>query len=371
MAKLKVWKFFSVWMVLVLVVGLGAALVPASQVTAIGVPATLYVSKWTEYATNPVFDPVAKAYYPTVVKVSDTDYRMWYGSDSGIGYATSSDGLTWAEVQNPVTGLTNANHPLVEYINGKYRMWYWAGNSVLYSINAIRYADSTDGITWENDQAISGNIITGSDGDWNNGSYGPIDVLHNPTATNTGTNPFDYSFAMYFDGTTGGFEEIGLGYSPDGISWSLYGKVLARGNGGPWGNTDDWDSSYTTFGTIIKEADGRWHMWYSGGQEDSNDGIGYAYSSDGLNWVRDASNPIMHQNDGVSWRANRTYTPVVIKDGGVYKMWFSGMATDNYAMLSAMPPQMAHSHQFSPLSMPPLPVTPSTWRRGHITKTYQ
>ena len=34
MAKLKVWKCFSVWMVLVLVVGLGAALVPASPVKA-------------------------------------------------------------------------------------------------------------------------------------------------------------------------------------------------------------------------------------------------------------------------------------------------------------------------------------------------
>jgi hypothetical protein len=49
---------------------------------------------------NPIFDPDAKAYYPTVVKVSDTDYRMWYGPDSGIGYATSPDGLTWTEVSN-------------------------------------------------------------------------------------------------------------------------------------------------------------------------------------------------------------------------------------------------------------------------------
>ncbi len=336
MANLKVWKFFSVYMVLVLVVGLGVGLAPASPVAANGIPATLYVSKWTEYATNPLFDPVAKAYYPTVVKVSDTEYRMWYGSNSGIGYATSSDGLTWTEVQNPVTGLTNANHPLVEYIGGKYMMWYW-DSTQLYSINAIRYAESTDGINWMNDQPLQNGtvpMISGVSGDWNRGSYGAIDVLHNPTATNTGTNPFDYSFAMYFDGTTGGFEEIGLGYSPDGISWSLYGKALPRGNDGPHGNTDDWDSSYTTFGTILKEADGKWHMWYSGGQKDSNDGIGYAYSSDGLNWVRDASNPIMHQNDGIPWRANRTYTPVVMEDSGVYKMWFSGVNADetNYAI---------------------------------------
>ncbi|MBU4341362.1 MAG: hypothetical protein KJ928_02050 [Candidatus Altiarchaeota archaeon] len=291
---------------------------------------------WTEYAGNPIFgegvtEGVAKAYYPTVVKVSDDDYRVWYGSDSGVGYATSSDGISWTEIQNPVTGLTNANHPHVELIDGTYMMWYWPGS--LYSINDIRYAESVDGQTWVNDQAITGSIISGVAGEWNGGSYGPIDVLYNPSATDAGTNPFDYSFAMYFDATTGGFEEIGLGYSSDGKNWQLYGKVLPRGNEGAWGNTDDWDSSYTTFGTVIKEADGKWHMWYSGGQIDSNDGTGYATSTDGLTWTRYANNPIMHQDDGVSWRTERTYTPVIIKDGDTYKMWFSGKDdSGNYAI---------------------------------------
>jgi parallel beta-helix repeat protein len=314
-------KVFSILLAIVLAAGFSLTID-----TQAGAATTLYVSKWTEDAGNPVFDPAAKAYYPTVVKVSDTDYRMWYGSDSGVGYATSPDGLAWTEQANPVTGLTNANHPLVEYIGGKYIMWYW-DTSQLYSINAIRYAESSDGTTWVNDQAITGNIITGVAGDWNRGSYGPIDVLYNPTATNSGANPFDYSFAMYFDATTGGVEEIGLGYSSDGKSWTLYGKVLPKGSSGAW------DSSYATFGTVIKDADGKWHMWYSGGQTDSNDGIGYACSTDGLNWTKDANNPIMHQDDGLAWRAERTYTPQVINDGGVYKMWFSGKdAGGNYAI---------------------------------------
>jgi hypothetical protein len=173
---------------------------------------------WTEN-TNPVFDISAKTYYPSILKISDTDYRMWYGSNSGIGYATSIDGTTWTENTNPVTGLiTGANHPLIEYINGKFRMWY-ENTDQLYSINSIRYAESTDGITWTNDQAITGNIISGIAGQWNGGSYGAIDLLYNLSATNIGTNPFDYSYAMYFDATTGGVEEIGLGYSSDGLNW--------------------------------------------------------------------------------------------------------------------------------------------------------
>jgi hypothetical protein len=74
-------------------------------------------------------------------------------------------------------------------------------------------------------------------------------------------------------------------------------------------------------------------MWYSGGQTKSHEGIGYAYSSDGLNWTRSTSNPIMHWNNGVLWRNERTYTPVVMKDGDLYKMWFSGKDTSgNYAI---------------------------------------
>jgi hypothetical protein len=41
----------------------------------------------------------------------------------------------------------------------------------------------------------------------------------------------------------------------------------------------------------------------------------------------------MHNSDGNPWRTNRTYTPVVIKAGNTYKMWFTGKnSTGNYAI---------------------------------------
>jgi len=307
---------------------------------------------------NPIFDPSAKVYYPSIFYDANgfvghgntAYYKMWFGSESGVGYAYSNDGKNWVEGTNPVSNLTNANHPLVEYYNDGfscnaetcyYRMWYW-DTAQLYSMNSIRYAESSNGISWINDQPITGNIIAGTG--WHRGSYGPIDVLFNPGASNSGTNLFDYSFVMYFDATDGGFEEIGLGYSSDGIAWNLYGSdpVLAAGNrAGGWGNTTVWDSSYTTIGSVIKEADGKWHMWYSGGQKSSNEGIGYATSTDGLSWIRYENNPIFHKSDNVDWRNNRTYTPQVIYDPDefsghgdslTYKMWFSGRDASNYAI---------------------------------------
>ncbi|MGC8943500.1 MAG: right-handed parallel beta-helix repeat-containing protein, partial [Caldisericia bacterium] len=315
-------------------------------------------TNWYEYPNNPVFDPQSKPYYPTIVKISDTDYRMWYGSDTGVGYAASTDGINWTEIQNPVSGLSSgANHPCVVYDSDgfggteyKFKIWYWSGIGNVDKIDAIRTAVSKDGITWENDQVIqqhasnkSLQIIAGW-GIFDNyfyHLYGPAHIIYNPDGTNTGSNtpddksddePMSYKYIMYYDTSSEGTspekseECIALAYSTDGIYWIRYGDkpILI-----PSGNNSDWDGKYITRGTVIKLDDGTYGLWYSGGLSDSNDGIGYAYSLDGINWIKSSSNPIFHQNDGVDWRNDRTYTPIVIKDGCSFKMWFSGKDKTN------------------------------------------
>ncbi len=336
MARLKAWKSLPILLALALVLSLGIVALPMAGTVEANGGNTLQVSKWTEDVGNPIFDPDAKAYYPTVVKLSDTDYRMWYGSDSGVGYATSPDGLTWTEVKNPVTGLTNANHPLVEYIDDEFRIWYW-DTSELYSISAIRYAESTDGTTWGNDQPLTQvrtTVIAVSG--WNRGTYGPCDVLYNPAGSDTIVDPLDAAsvwankFVMYYDGTTGGDEAIGLAVSADGKLWHGYNSGVAPVLAG--GGSGDWDEKYASRCTVLKNDD-TYHMWYSGGTGEMNAGIGYATSSDGLTWTKAEINPIFHKTDGVAWRADRTYCPMVIEDGTIYKMWFSGKdAAGNYAI---------------------------------------
>lgn len=293
---------------------------------------------WFEASTNPIYDPIItaeKAYYPSVLKIDSNDYRMWYQSNSTptnttVAHAVSSDGLSWTMLTNAVSGLipNNAGHPHVEFADGKFRIWYW--NAVTpYGNTAMHYAESTDGITWTNDSAITGNLAsTTPSSQWNNGIYGAADVIINETPTNTGTNPFDYKYAMYYDATSGGYEQIALGYSADGIAWTLYGSgpILPKGPSGSW------DSGYVAIGSTVIKGN-TWTMWYSGGVTSSNEGIGCATSADGLTWTKCPNNPIMSKNDGVAWRNNRTYTPAVIRDGGIEKMWFTGRsATGNYAI---------------------------------------
>lgn len=295
-----------------------------------GAASALTTTGWTEYSLNPVYAP-GKAYYPTIIKDAGV-YTMWSDCSGGVQKATSTDGIHWTTI-GQVSGLLNPRHTVVERVGSGYRMWYDEGSDAhLYSIEAIRTATSSDGLTWSNDQAITqvgSTVITGTYPDWNTGSYGPSNVIYNPAGTATITEPTDEAsvwankYVMYYNGTTGADEFMGLAVSNDGMNWHGYNDGAAPVlDSSPSG----WDDGYVCFGTIIKENDDVYHMWYSGGSVPAyalNEGIGYAFSTDGINWTKDAGNPIFHKDDGVSWRDNRTYTPMVIGD----EMWFTGKSS--------------------------------------------
>lgn len=321
----------------------------------------IYLNKWIEYPSNPIFDPDIRAYYPCVIYDANefnghgvsAKYKMWFNSYfSGaysIWFAHSSDGLVWNLHSSPVSGLSSsAGHPWVLYFpNGfigansgnnpssatmYYRIWYWDANK-LYTVEAIRYAESPDGLNWYNDQPLKNGdvpIVTGSYPDWNRGSYGPACVLYNPLASNSGV---DWTFRMYYDGTSGANESIGVGFSRDGITWTGYDRN-GDGKADPvlTGSGSGWDAHYVYPCTVLKKGP-LYHMIYSGGVNGTNEGIGYAISTDGLNWIKDPSNPIFHKSDGVAWRSSRTYTPAVIEVEGKFKMYFTGVdSTGNYAI---------------------------------------
>ena len=310
-----------------------------------------------DYPANPVFDPPSgdRIYYPTVLydaagfgTASGPFYRMWFSDGGGnIGTATSNDGIDWTEGVD-VSGLANPHHSTVLYdadgfggggAGPFYKIWYW-DTSKLYSVDAIRVAESDDGINWVNDQALTTDgskpIVSGGAGDWNRGSYGPIQIFYQPGMANVGDDPFGYEYVMYFDGTTGGFEQAGLGYSADGLHWVRYGDdpVLASGADwqGVWGLPDPWDSSYIGFGTVIRDSDGGFHWFFCGGTTSIDEGIGYASSDDGLTWTKDTVNPFVKTEAG-TWHSKRAYTPTVLYDAdrfsghgqnSEYKLWYTG-----------------------------------------------
>jgi parallel beta-helix repeat protein len=330
----------------------------------LGGNARLSSCDWAEYSNNPVLGQWIgnpnRAYYPKIIydpnqfskHGESAYYKMWFntyiGTAYSIRYAYSNDGINWT-APNPVNGLASSSgHPLVKYdADGfssgiYYKIWYWTG-IMDYTIGNLRYAESSDGINWTNDQPLTQDVsyplVTGNSGpDWNAGSYGPCDLIYNPSGSSSldDGNLWNNKYVMYYMGTTGGNQFIGLAYSNNGTHWKRYGcnPVLM-----PCTLANDptvcWDYYAVGYCTVLNIS-GTWHMWYCGG-EGTNHGIGYATSPDGISWTKQLGNPIFHIGDGIPWRNDRTYTPCVVYDAASfsghgdaypYKMWFTGVSTD-------------------------------------------
>jgi len=284
-----------------------------------------------EYGNNPVLDPsIDRAYYPSAlyfangfnVEGASYKYICIHSGDvnagGGLIIAGSQDFKTWVQLNsgNPLIGLPSSAHHahIIKLEENLFRLYYW-DSSNLYSVSAIRTATSTNLINWTNDKALkngSNPIITGIHPDWNRGSYGPCECIYNPNATNTGTNPFDYSYALYFDATTGGYESIGLGYSSDGITFNLYGLVLDHSSFTH--SATPWDSGYSTFGRIIKTPLGSWMMFYSGGINAAHEGVGVAISNNGLEWTKLTTSGPLISTVINSWREQRVYAVSIMSD---------------------------------------------------------
>jgi hypothetical protein len=305
--------------------------------------------------------PSGDAYYPSAsydpsgFGGGSPLYKMWYSNGSGAVFViASADGSSWG-LPTALTGLGNdAHHAQVVYdancfgavcdaSAARYRIWYWDTDAQLYSICAMATAESNDGVVWTNDTTlaqmgttvVTGDCAGGGGAGWNRGTYGPVRVFYQSGAANTGSDPWSYSYTMYYDGTDGSSEVTGLAYSADGVTWTGYSAmpVLDKGSGSAW------DCDDAAYGTVYRVG-GTFHFWYSGGGGDNgagacaagapiHQGIGYASSTDGTSWTKSGSNPIFHITDGISHRSQRVYTPAVVDDGGgVLKMYYSAVGGD-------------------------------------------
>jgi hypothetical protein len=311
-------------------------------------------AQWNDCTANPVVPSGDALEFPKYAYVL-YDASKFGGSYSYLGFFPektalerwgSNDGTTWIKQNDCSTGGTKVTHICVNYSAGnfttghKYKMWYLT--TMTYLSSDIHTMDSDDGINWFDDTPLAGNYVAGSSGSWNRGSYGICHVIYNPAAANTGTDPFNYSYVLYFDATTGGEEAIGLAYSSDGVSLNLYGTgpVLAVGGSGKW------DSKYASYATIVQENSNTWHMYYSGGTANVYAGIGYAFSHDGLVWTRLDDVPVIGLNNGGTWanplsslgvpannwNHDRNFRPSVIKNGNNLQMWRTGKNGTSYGL---------------------------------------
>lgn len=339
---------------------------------------------WSDHGVVYSAPAGGSAYYPSVIY--DTNgfgtgtprYSMWYSDGNGSAFlVTSTNGVSWG-APTTMAGLVNIHHVQVLYdancfgtipcsvTTAKYRMWFQdIGAPTIYSISSMATAESADGINWINKSTATQNpaakLVQDPDlgTGWNRGTYGPVSMFYQPNKTNAGTEPWNYRYVMYYDGTDGSHEDTGLAYSTDGIYWNAYtaNPVLS---GTHVGGSNAWNCGSATYGTVFKDSLG-YHFFYSGrGQDDgaggcsfpaSFGGIGYASSIDGKTWVKDA-NPIFQISDGIAYRSERIYTPSVVNDGsGILRIYFSVKDA------AGGPKKIGYATLMSPTSAKPFSVT--------------
>jgi predicted GH43/DUF377 family glycosyl hydrolase len=213
---------------------------------------------WTKEATNPVLALGASgsfddqwAYWPEVRYINST-FHLWYvghhGTKEEVGYATSTDGITWTKhASNPVLTVGSAGSwddystapgPVI-HDGTTFHMWYMGHDGDKYRIG---YASSTDGVAWSK-HAQNPVLDVGTAGEWDAGGLSLPRVVH------TGSK-----YEMWYSADN----NIGYAWSDDRISWTKYenNPVLSTVAG-------TWEADALSGGTVMKE-DSTYRMWYYG-----------------------------------------------------------------------------------------------------------
>lgn len=76
------------------------------------------------------------------------------------------------------------------------------------------------------------------------------------------------------------------------------------------------------------EEDQVYKMWYSAGHMQESDAIGYATSPDGIHWEKDSRNPIFTPDKSCFWELAKVEACYVMKEDGWYYMFYLGVNGD-------------------------------------------
>jgi len=215
----------------------------------------------------------------------------------GNGFVLGTDPEAWDN--------KDISDPAVIYDGGVYRMWYGGSDGENWRIG---YAISADGIDW---QKYGGNPVVdlGKPGEWDDFYVGgPSVIFHKESGI----------YEMWYYGSDGRDQRVGYAISTDGVNWEKYGGNPVLDTGESW----EWDGHLVSYPTVIFH-DNLYRMWYQGNNYTQLE-IGYATSTNGIDWQKYSGNPVLRLGNSGKWDNAHIMAPTVIHDGISYKMWYSG-----------------------------------------------
>jgi len=298
-----------------------------------------------------------------------------------IGFANSTDGTNWSkDSANPIVSPGAVGewdnpivlNPVVIRDGDTLKMWYGGNN---FNKGRVGYATSTDGITWIKSES-NPVMDSGPPGSWDELGAVPQTVIFDGNTYHM----------WYFGPDTGFRFRIGYATSPDGITWTKYDDpsttesrfaesdpVLKAGPPGSW-DANSVANHWVLFDGSI------FHMWYEAFDQNSEVRVGYATSSDGIIWEKyddpNTTSSLFVQSDPVllpgpfrSWDDATVGQPKVLLEGNTFHMWYIGNSANsgNFRIGYATSPLVTTvaTHDVAPRSFAlaqsfPNPFNPST-----------
>jgi hypothetical protein len=249
------------------------------------------------------------------------DTMIGSGVTRTLTNVTGSD-TSWIPRPSTISFTENATSPFITNTGGTYYSnriensnfiqvsgtWHMFAAVANASTLRIGHATSTDLSAWTWDAAPV--ILPGASG-WDSSH------VDHPWVMLNGTGP---GYIMYYSGWKSGTQmQTGIATSGDLYNWTKYGSgpVLASSASG-------WDSWNTGNGVVAYES-GTWKMWYAGSSVSTGGGnqLGYATSSDGFNWSKYASNPVLARGGAGAIDQDDLQLETVRSWGGVYHAYFA------------------------------------------------
>lgn len=287
------------------------------------------ITNWVDYLYNPIFSKGSSPFeysgigHPKILAHNNI-FQMWYTAYSVNGYvygmyATSIDGISWSRhPQQPALSPGNegswddraVSPASIIKVDSAYLMYYWGVSSVS-SRGQVGLATSIDGINWTK---RANPVFSGSSGwEW---SVGCGDVIR--------INNIFYMFYHGLTSTSNYSAAIGLATSLDGINWS-------RSSANPiLSKTQNWEGNGVFYPTVVHENNQFKLVYQNAVTSTVNSGFGYAYSSDGLIWTKDAANPIFtNLMTSNNWGIGDVSYPNFRKINNEYRVYYMGTNQTN------------------------------------------
>ena len=193
-----------------------------------------------------------------------------------------------------------------------------------------------------------------------NAASGWEDNMNRPVVVKRGD-----TYHMWFTGQAKGGSRIGCAMSSDGKTWK-------RMTGNPVLSPEAPREKVAVMcpHVIWDDAARRFRMWYSGGEQNEPNAIGYATSPDGVTWTKLPSNPIFVADPKSDWEQHKVTACQVLRHGDWHVMFYIGFRTESVAQIGIARSRDGITGWQRLTSNPIIRPTPGAWDASACYKPF-